>query len=278
MSARCATCPRHCTLEEGQVGFCHARRNEGGTVVCANYGRVTSLALDPVEKKPFSRWMGGGYLLSIGSYGCNLRCPFCQNHGISQAGEADLPWREVAPEQLVDQALGLRAAGCVGIAYTYNEPLVGWEFVRDTARLAHDVGLLNAVVTNGAVEPKAFAQVLPLVDAANIDLKAFNEAFYDACGMHDALRCVKANIEAAARCATCHLEVTTLFVPGMSARKDVLAAGEWLAGIDRTIPYHISQYHPAFQMDERPVPDAELRALVQELKCMLDTVVPGNMW
>ncbi|MBQ9069547.1 MAG: radical SAM protein, partial [Eggerthellaceae bacterium] len=125
----CNTCPRHCALGEGQVGPCHARVAQNGRVVAQNYGRATSLALDPVEKKPFSRWMEGSSLLSVGSYGCNLSCPFCQNHTISQAGSLDVAWQDIRPERLVEQAASLRGRGCIGIAYTYNELLVGWEYV-----------------------------------------------------------------------------------------------------------------------------------------------------
>ena len=223
---RCETCPRGCLLAEGAVGACGARRNVGGQVRASNYGRLTSMALDPVEKKPFACWQRGRYLLSVGSYGCNLHCPFCQNHRISQAGEDELAWHYVAPEQLVAQALELAPRGCVGIAYTYNEPLVGWEYVADCASEAHAAGLKNAVVSNGMVQPELFARLLPHIDAINIDLKAFNGAFYRRCGF-DGLDCVKANIEQALACPTCHVEVTTLFVPGMSSSSDVLEAATW---------------------------------------------------
>lgn len=276
VTATCTTCPRHCVLGEGQRGVCQARGNVGGEVVCLNYGRATSLALDPVEKKPFSRWMSGSYLLSVGSYGCNLSCPFCQNYTISQAGPDDVAWHNVPPQVLVEEALSLRTRACIGIAYTYNEPLVGWEYVRDTGILAHEAGLLNAVVSNGAVEPHVFASLLPLIDAVNFDLKAFNAGFYRDCGI-DVLECVKANIAAASACPSCHVEVTTLFVPTMSSPEDVLAAGKWVASIDPGIVYHLSQYHPSFLMDAPPVADADLRALIGQLGTMLDTVVAGNM-
>lgn len=275
---QCHTCPAHCELDEGQIGACHARVNREGHVTAENYGRITGFALDPVEKKPFARWMGGSYLLSVGSYGCNLHCPFCQNDDISQVGADDVRWRSLSPEQLVEQALDLRNRGNIGIAYTYNEPLVGWEFVSDCAQLAHDAGLLNAVVSNGCIEPGLFAQLLPLFDAVNIDLKAFNEEFYRACGMPTGLDAIKTNIAAAAACPTCHVEVTTLFVGGMSSTDDVRAAGAWLAELDRSIPYHISQYHPAYRWDAPPAPNSTLRALIEELRGTLDTVVGGNMW
>lgn len=275
-STICTTCPRHCSLGEGQVGACRARIARNGMVVADNYGRATSLALDPVEKKPFSQWMGGSYLLSVGSYGCNLSCPFCQNHEISQA-DSNFPWRTITPEQLVGQALDLRKQGCIGIAYTYNEPLVGWEYVRDCAHLAHEAGLANAVVSNGVIEPTLFAELLPYFDAINIDLKAFNADFYKTCGMEAGFKAVKASIAAAAACATCHLEVTTLFVGGLSSTQDVLAAGAWLSEIDKDIPYHISQYHPAYQWNTPAAPLSQLHGLIAELRTSLTHVIPGNM-
>lgn len=176
----CDVCPHACSLAEGQRGLCHAREARGARVVDENYGRVTSLALDPVEKKPLARWRSGQWVVSVGSYGCNLRCPFCQNAMIACAGEHDVDWQEVSPEDLV--ALTCRARDergrhqpVAGIAYTYNEPLVGWEFVYDTARLAHEAGLANVVVTNGTATFDAISQILEFTDAINIDLKGFTQ-------------------------------------------------------------------------------------------------------
>lgn len=133
--AVCAVCPRHCRLAEGETGFCRARKAKDGTVVCANYGRITSLALDPIEKKPIAFFKPGSNVLSIGSFGCNMRCPFCQNDSISQRGEGEAAFQTATPAELADAALRLKKSeGNIGLAYTYNEPLVGWEFVRDCAR------------------------------------------------------------------------------------------------------------------------------------------------
>ena len=130
----CPVCPHHCALAEGETGWCRARGAQNGAVVSLNYGRVASLALDPVEKKPFARWMPGKFILSVGSFGCNLRCPFCQNDAISQAG-ASFPTMEMPPEDLAHLAEEFVPRGNVGVAFTYNEPLIGYEYVRDTARL-----------------------------------------------------------------------------------------------------------------------------------------------
>ena len=153
--ARCGVCFRRCEIPEGGLGFCGARTNENGTVVAANYGRITGLALDPIEKKPLRRFHPGALILSAGSYGCNLRCPFCQNHEISWSKEAMRlaeTVESITPEALAETALRLHPRGNIGLAFTYNEPLIGWEFVRDTARLTHEMGLINVLVTNGTAE------------------------------------------------------------------------------------------------------------------------------
>lgn len=149
--AVCRICPHRCSLADGAVGRCRARVARDGEVVSLNYGLATSLALDPIEKKPLARFHPGSTVLSVGSFGCNLSCPFCQNASIAQAGEHEVRWRRVEPGELVEQALRLADRGCIGIAYTYNEPLVGFEFVRDCARLVHEAGLLNVVVSNGMI-------------------------------------------------------------------------------------------------------------------------------
>ena len=161
--AVCRICPHRCSLVEGAVGRCRARVARDGEVVSLNYGLATSLALDPIEKKPLARFHPGSTVLSVGSFGCNLSCPFCQNASIAQAGEHEVRWRRVEPGELVEQALRLADRGCIGIAYTYNEPLVGFEFVRDCARLAHEAGLLNVVVSNGMICDEPLEELVPLI-------------------------------------------------------------------------------------------------------------------
>ena len=177
MSLKCDICFHHCELDEGRTGLCRARANRGGQIVPLNYGRLTSLALDPIEKKPLRRFHPGGLVLSLRSFGCNLRCPFCQNAEISMAG-AEFPARDYSPEALVQLALALRPRGNLGLAYTYNEPLVGYEFVRDCAALVREAGMFNVLVTNGTIEEAPWRALLPLIDAVNIDLKGFTEARY----------------------------------------------------------------------------------------------------
>ena len=175
---RCEVCFRHCELKEGQLGFCGARICAGGKVTAANYGRITALALDPIEKKPLRRFMPGRRILSVGSYGCNLRCPFCQNHEISWSQQA-MQFADTAefitPDELAAAAERYRARGNVGVAFTYNEPLVGYEFVRDTAKLVQEAGMVNVLVSNGTAEPPVLDEIVPYMDAMNIDLKGFTD-------------------------------------------------------------------------------------------------------
>ena len=174
-----------------------------------NYGRVTSAALDPIEKKPLARFYPGSMILSVGSFGCILNCPFCQNYEIAGAGE-DFPSESVTPHRLAELAEGLKTRGNIGLAYTYNEPLVGWEFVRDCAIEIRARGMKNVLVTNGTAEPEIQRELLPLIDAYNIDLKGVTEEWYKKLGGD--LETVKRFIAAAAGAA--HVELTTLIVPG----------------------------------------------------------------
>lgn len=274
--ATCAICPHACTLAEGQTGLCHARTAVGAQVVDANYGRVTSLALDPIEKKPLARFRPGTNVLSVGSYGCNLRCPICQNAAIACAGERDVPWREIAPAELADLAASLVPEGNIGIAFTYNEPLVGFEFVRDTARLARERGLTNVLVSNGYVNDGPLREVAPLIDAANIDLKGFTQSFYDFVGGD--LATVKHTIEVLAAEPGCHLEVTTLVIPGLNdSEQEIGAAAQWLASLDPGIPYHLTRFFPCHRLADRPAtPTATVHKLADVASHHLKHVYVGN--
>ena len=274
--AVCGVCPHACSLVEGRRGICRARIARDGAVVDENYGRVTSLALDPVEKKPLARFRPGSHVLSLGSYGCNLRCPFCQNASIACAGPDDVAWRDLSPQHAVELAVQAADRGCVGLAFTYNEPLVGYEYVRDTARLAHEAGLVNVLVSNGMVNPEPLSELLGLVDAANIDLKGYTPAFYEMAG--GSLDAVKRSIETLAADATCHLEVTTLVIPGLNDDPDEIdEATAWLASLDPAIPYHLTRFFPCHRMlDRPPTPVSALRELARVAQRHLDDVVLGN--
>jgi pyruvate formate lyase activating enzyme len=274
----CPLCPHACALAEGQFGVCGARVARNGAIVADNYGRLTALALDPIEKKPLARFYPGSMILSAGSYGCNLTCPFCQNSTIARQRGDRLGPRldERTPAQLVQTAQSLTDQGNIGIAYTYNEPLVGYEFVADVAKRAHAAGLLNVIVTNGYINEDAFAALLPSLDAANIDLKAFTQAFYDRLGAPQGLATVQRSIELAARLI--HVEVTTLIIDGFNDDEDEMdQLATWLADISPHIPLHLTRFHPAYRMlDVPPTPRDTIRRLTNVASRHLQTVLRGN--
>lgn len=274
--AQCYICPHACTLNEGQVGICRARRNKHGAVVSDSYGRITSLALDPIEKKPLVRFMPGSMILSVGSFGCNLRCPFCQNASIAHAGIDDVLWQEISPEQLVEQAIRLKARGNVGVAYTYNEPLVNYEFVRDCAKLAHEAGLVNVLVSNGMANAEIITELAPLLDAVNIDLKGFTQDCYGFVG--GSLDTVKQTIKLLVEYPTCHVEVTTLVIPRKNdTDEEIDALARWLASLDYEIPYHVSRFFPCYKMsDTKPTSVRTVYHLAEVARKHLRYVYTGN--
>ncbi|MEE8717590.1 MAG: AmmeMemoRadiSam system radical SAM enzyme [Coriobacteriales bacterium] len=276
--ATCGSCPHRCRLREGQTGRCRARSCRGGEVRSDSYGRLTSIALDPIEKKPIALWRPGSRVLSVGSYGCSMDCPFCQNAAIARAGADDVEWRAVTPEELVDAAGRLRETdeSVIGIAYTYNEPLTFWEYVRDCSRLAHERGLANVLVSNGMSTPEVLSELEGLIDAANIDLKAFDEEGYRRLGGD--LASVRSTIETIAAWPGCHLEVTTLVVPGISdSARSVDEAAAWLAGLPGDIAYHLTRFFPCHRMaDASPTPVETIRGLAEVARRRLPHVLVGN--
>jgi pyruvate formate lyase activating enzyme len=273
--AVCPVCFRHCHLKENQVGFCRTRKNENGKSVCLNYAKVTSIALDPIEKKPLVHFHPGSMILSVGSFGCNMDCPFCQNESTSCADEQSIEWRVLPPDELASLAEKLRPRGNIGAAFTYNEPMIGFEYVRDAAKAVRDVGMKNAVVTNGAVSLDALFEVLPYVDAFNIDLKGFTDSWYRELG--DDLSTVKAFIQQAAKRA--HVELTTLVVPGGNDSMDEMRAlSQWVASVDRAIPLHITRFFPRRKMLDRAPTDVNLfKRLAGVARENLETVLLGNV-
>lgn len=279
----CDVCFRQCKIEEGQIGFCGARTCRDGQIVAANYGRLTSLALDPIEKKPLKMFHPGSMILSLGSYGCNLRCPFCQNSSISWSQKA-FEYKDKAdfyePQEIVETALELRPRGNIGLAFTYNEPLVGYEFVRDTAKLAREAGLQNVLVTNGTASQKVLTQILQYIDAMNIDLKAFTDHFYRNFIGGD-FQMVKDFITTAA--GACHVELTSLIIPGENdSEEEMRELSAWIAELEnktgKKIPLHITRFFPAFKLTDRaPTPVNTILHLVEVAKENLEFVFPGNI-
>jgi pyruvate formate lyase activating enzyme len=279
----CDVCFRQCTIEEGQTGFCGGRICREGKIVAGNFGKLTSLALDPIEKKPLKKFRPGSMILSLGSYGCNLRCPFCQNSSISWSQKA-FEYKDHAdyylPEEIVNAASDLRTHGNIGLAFTYNEPLVGYEFVRDTAKLSKQAGMQNVLVTNGTATPKVLNEIAPYIDAMNIDLKAFSSSFYRDF-LNGDLQMVKAFIQTAA--ASCHVELTTLIIPGKNdSEQEMLELSAWVATLEeqynKRIPLHITRFFPTFRLTDRaPTPVNTIMRLVEIAKENLEFVFPGNV-
>ena len=246
MRITCELCFHRCRLEEGQTGLCRARANRGGQIISLNYGKLTALALDPIEKKPLRRFHPGSMVLSVGSFGCNLHCPFCQNAQIAAAGE-ELPTRDCLPEALVDEALRLRSRGNIGV---------------------------NVLVTNGTIREKPWQALLPLMDAVNIDLKGFTQDWYRKLGGD--LETVKRSIVLAAGC--CHVEVTTLIVPGENdSEREMRALSGWLASVGTDIPLHVTRFFPRHHMTDRPpTPVEAVYRLAEVARENLRYVYTGN--
>ena len=241
----CENCSHKCDIPEGTSGLCHARSCKNGEIVCDNYGAVTSLALDPIEKKPLAMFMPGTKILSAGSYGCNMKCPWCQNDSISRGYVAA---DSLTPKELTDIALDTKRRGNIGIAYTYNEPSVGYEFVLDCSHLAKDNGLVNVMVTNGMLEAGRFRELASFTDAYNIDLKTGIASKYRTIGGD--LELITENIKCAAGLGR-HVELTTLVVPGFNDDEDDLRTiVDIIASIDTGIPFHITRFFPAGNMKD----------------------------
>ncbi len=274
MKVQCQICPHHCKLEKNQRGLCRGRGNVNGEIVALNYGLITSIALDPIEKKPLRNFYPGKNILSIGSFGCNLKCLFCQNHQISMVSENDIPVKKLSPEELIEIAIDLKPRENIGIAYTYNEPLIGYEYLRDCAKLARENNLKNVVVTNGFFCQEPMKELLPHIDALNVDLKGFSDDFYKKVG--GKLDTVKDFIELAAR--YCHVEVTTLIIPGENDKEDeIRELSKFLASINPDIPLHITRFFPNYKMmDKRPTEIKTIFRLANIARKNLKYVYEGN--
>lgn len=269
-AVHCKLCHHGCVIKDGKIGLCGVRHNIGGILYAESYGRLSGLALDPIEKKPLRRFHPGRDILSVGSYGCNMSCAFCQNCSISQEVP---PTKFMSPEELLDIAKSER--NNLGIAFTYNEPLMGMEYLLDTAPLFQDAGFKVVLVTNGMVTREPLEALLPYVDAMNIDVKGFTPEYYRTLGGD--LETVKQTVK---RCVTdCHIEVTTLIVPDKNdGDSEMTALSEWLASISPDIPLHITRFFPRYKLtDTLPTPIETLSGLAKIAKQSLRYVYMGNI-
>ena len=245
----CQLCPHHCRIAEGKTGLCRSRRNERGVLVSEVYAKPCSLAIDPVEKKPLYHFHPGTMCLSLACTGCNFRCLNCQNHEISQVSPADVDHYELSPSEVVSLC---RKHHCPGIAYTYTEPLTYLEYIIDTARLAHEAGLWNILVTAGYVCQEPLADLLPYLDAANVDLKSFSDEIYQRVS-GGRLQPVLDTILAMKR-AGVWVEITNLIIPGVNDDLAMIRRMcRWLVanGLAEA-PLHFSRFFPRYKMQDTP--------------------------
>ncbi len=265
---KCRLCPHNCLLKEGKTGICRVRRVTDGELYSLNYGQVSSLAIDPIEKKPLYHFYPGSDIISMGTWGCNFKCDFCQNWQISQKKPSVNSYH---PQQIIDLA---QKKDVVGIAYTYSEPLIWYEFVLECSRLAHKNNLKNVLVTNGYINQKPLKELLPFIDAANVDLKAFNNDFYKKyCGGR--LEPVKENIKIMEK--ELHLELTTLIIPGLNDGEDEMEQlFYWIGKISPDIPLHLSRYFPNYQLKKEATPLKTMKRAYNLATDYLNYVYLGN--
>lgn len=268
----CEICSHHCHIPEGKTGFCRARRNVEGINKCDTYGRLTSLALDPIEKKPLVRYYPGSMILSVGSYGCNLACPFCQNYTISMVNKSTASYRDMSPVELC--AIVLEHPESIGLAFTYNEPLISYEYIIDCAKILKPLGKKIVVVSNGMVEQHILEKLMPYVDAMNIDLKGDRD-FYrkELKGDYDMVRKTIAYVY-----DKCHLEVTTLIISGKNDSLEFIEEqSQFLASLSDEIVYHLSCYFPRYHYTINATPNERVFELQKASSKYLKYVVCGNL-
>jgi pyruvate formate lyase activating enzyme len=275
---RCDLCPRRCTIQNGHFGACGVRGNKNGKSLLPFYGHVSSLALDPIEKKPLFHFRPGSMILSVGFTGCNLRCPFCQNCHISQ--KASAPGSLMQPGEIISAAMH---EGSEAIAYTYSEPLIHAEFLLDCMTLAHRHGIANVLVTNGCANAEAAQEILSFTDAANIDLKCFSAETYSSVlggsstSFHNCMETILGFIRIASLQGV-HVEITTLVVPGLNDSTDELdSCANFIASVNKCIPWHLSAYHPDYRWNAPPTDPGLLIKTKERADKKLAFVYTGNI-
>lgn len=270
--------PHHCRIHEGRTGLCGVRQNRGGRLYALNYAEVVSIALDPIEKKPLYHFYPGTSILSAGTFGCNLFCPFCQNYSLARGTGSEYPRPQTLPisgDRLTQEAVKARPDGSIGCAFTYNEPTIWYEYIKETADKLKNHGQKVVLVSNGYIENQPLRELLPYIDAMNIDVKAFSEAFYhNHC--RGKLAAVMQSVETAMQ--KVHVEITTLLIPGENdSRQEISQLAKWLASLDKNMVLHLSHYHPAYRFDIEPTPLRNMQAARDEALKHLNFVYLGNI-
>ena len=269
---KCRLCPHNCTIEEGKFGICKTRTAQGCKLYTTIYGEVSAIAMDPIEKKPLYHFFPGSSILSIGTVGCSFKCQFCQNYHISQ--NPNYPTDFYSPEEIAELALNKSS---IGVAYTYSEPLIWYEYVYDTGIEARKRGLKNVFVTNGYINQEPLLELLKYADAFNIDLKSFNKDFYRKI-IGGKLEPVLETIKEISRHPEIDLEVTTLVIPGYNdSDKEMEEITDFLASLNKDIPYHLSAYYPAYKFKAPPTPVETLERLKEIAERKLNYVYLGNV-
>ena len=276
---RCDLCSHRCVIKEGRRGICQVRENEAGILKSLVYGKLIARHIDPIEKKPLFHFFPGTLSYSIATVGCNFRCRFCQNADIAQMPsdrKGTIMGTRCTPMDVVDAA---QRGGCRSIAYTYTEPTVFFEFAYETAKLAHDKGICNVFVTNGYMTAEALEMIAPYLDAANVDLKAFTDKYYqELCGA--GLKHVQATLKLM-KSLGIFVEVTTLIVPGLNDNPSELndLAAFIVQDLGAETPWHISRFHPTYKLTDRPVTPVQTLTMAREigLKAGLKYVYTGNV-
>ncbi|QVK19540.1 AmmeMemoRadiSam system radical SAM enzyme [Mycoplasmatota bacterium] len=269
---RCQLCPQFCLISEGQLGLCQTRKNIDQQLFAINYGETTSIALDPIEKKPLYHFKPGSKILSIGTFGCNMKCSFCQNYQISQI-------RAKSDYIKCDELLRLvdTVENNIGIAFTYNEPFMWYEYIYDMAlnMKAKENDKSIVMVTNGYINPKPLEKLLPFIDALNIDLKAFDSRFYREICKAD-LEPVLKTIEIAQK--YCHVEVTTLMVTEKNdSIEEIEMIAKYIGKINKNIPLHLTRYYPNYKMNQQPTKLTKMFEAKEIAQEYLNYVYLGNI-
>ena len=269
---KCLLCPKECLINEGKVGFCRTRKNINGKLYSLIYAKVSSFGFDPIEKKPLYHFLPGSPVLSLGTVGCNFSCSFCQNWQISQANVEDVSLDIISPEKTVNLAVKNHSPG---IAYTYSEPSIWYEYIFDTAQLAKKSNIKNILITNGFINHEPLIKLLPYMDAMNIDLKSFRNSFYQKYCKGN-LSSVLKTIELSRK--YCHVEITNLLISGLNdSEEEIKNMTDWIASLEPKIPLHFSRYFPCYKMNIPATPISTLYKARDIAQKKLKYVYLGNI-